>query len=45
MKSTGKNARRGMLTFVATIFSIACIVAVVYFVFLHPGTPLTSAPG
>jgi hypothetical protein len=43
MKSTSHNARRGMMTFVATIFSIACIIAVMYFVFFHPGTP--ALPG
>jgi hypothetical protein len=43
MKSTGQNARRGMMTFVATIFSIACIIAVMYFVIFHPGTP--ALPG
>jgi hypothetical protein len=43
MKSTGHNARRGMMTFVATIFSIACIIAVMYFVIFHPGAP--ALPG
>jgi hypothetical protein len=45
MSNTGQKARHGMLMLVATTFSIACIIAVGYFVFLHPGTPIIPAPG
>jgi hypothetical protein len=34
-----------MLMLVATTFSIACMIAVAYFIFFHPGTPIIPAPG
>jgi hypothetical protein len=39
MSDTDRKARRGMMTYVAVIFIIACVLAVLYMLFVHPGTP------
>lgn len=39
MNDTDRKARRGMMTYVAAILVIACIIAGLYMLFVHPGTP------
>lgn len=39
MKETDRKAGRGMITFVVTIFVIACIIALLYTLVVHPGYP------
>lgn len=43
MSKPGTTARRGMMTYVAIIFVIACVVAVLYMVIGHPGAPAPEA--
>lgn len=43
MRKPGTTARRGMMTYVAIIFVVACVVAVLYMVIGHPGAPAPEA--
>ncbi|SEL89039.1 hypothetical protein [Xaviernesmea oryzae] len=42
MKDTGKKAGRGMLRFVITIFTVAIVLAAIYFFFFMPADPGAS---
>jgi hypothetical protein len=42
MNRTDPTARRRMMTYVAVIFVIACVIAVLYMVICHPGTPAAT---
>lgn len=44
MRDTDKNARTGMMKFVAIIFGIAIVIAAVYFLSLTPGEPEGQPP-
>jgi hypothetical protein len=39
MNDTDRKARRSMMAYLALIFVIACILAVLYTLLVHPGTP------
>lgn len=45
MSKIEHRPRYSLLSSVAAIFSIVCIIAVMYFVLFHQGTPIIPAPG